>query len=177
MALCECGCGGETPLAKYTHGPRGWKNGEPIRFIYGHFAKTAKRSYTVNEAGCWIYDGFINKHGYPAIICNDDGSKDHAHVVFYKRAKGPIPEGYQLDHKCRVRACVNPNHLEPVTCAVNVRRGDRTKLTASDVTLIRYAGGATTVELALAFGVSASHIRGLRNSHRRTTWKEVDHAA
>ena len=46
---------------------------------------------------------------------------------------GPVPEGLELDHLCRIRHCVNPDHVEPVTCAVNVRRGDLTKLTEEQV--------------------------------------------
>ncbi len=37
--------------------------------------------------------------------------------------KGPIPPGLLLDHLCRVTCCVNPDHLEPVTCKVNLNRG------------------------------------------------------
>lgn len=45
------------------------------------------------------------------------------HRVVYELVVGPIPDGMQLDHLCRQRACCNPDHLEPVTCLVNVRRG------------------------------------------------------
>lgn len=46
-----------------------------------------------------------------------------AHRVAYEIVKGPIPKGLQIDHLCRVPACINPNHLEAVTAQVNTLRG------------------------------------------------------
>ncbi len=46
------------------------------------------------------------------------------HRWSYNRFKGPIPEGMELDHLCRNRLCVNPNHLEPVTSRENTLRGE-----------------------------------------------------
>jgi hypothetical protein len=79
--------------------------------------------YTVDAVtGCWdwckaIYQGT----GYGAVWY--EGHMQGAHVVFYRLFVGSIPEGYTLDHKCRRRSCVNPDHLEPVTHAINVQRG------------------------------------------------------
>jgi hypothetical protein len=47
-----------------------------------------------------------------------------AHRVAYEALIGPIPDGLQLDHLCRNRACVNPLHTEPVTQIENIRRGE-----------------------------------------------------
>jgi len=52
-----------------------------------------------------------------------DGRSQKAHRVAYELLVGPIPEGLTLDHLCRVRHCVNPDHLEPVTRLENWRRG------------------------------------------------------
>ena len=51
-----------------------------------------------------------------------DGRNIYAHRFSYDLLVGPIPDGLQIDHLCRVRACVNPQHLEPVTIGENVRR-------------------------------------------------------
>jgi hypothetical protein len=72
-------------------------------------------------AGCWLWTGAIGSGGYAYI-----GSKNRSflvHRVTYEMHRGPIPEGMQIDHLCRVRRCVNPDHLEPVTHAQNARRG------------------------------------------------------
>ena len=55
-----------------------------------------------------------------------------AHRFAYEMLVGPIPEGLDLDHLCRVRHCVNPNHLEPVTRSENLRRGIRPRLPQND---------------------------------------------
>lgn len=52
-----------------------------------------------------------------------DGERKVVHRIAYELLVGPIPDGLQLDHLCRVRNCVNPDHLEPVTGQENMRRG------------------------------------------------------
>ena len=69
---------------------------------------------------CWLWMATTNPKGYGRFR---DGKAVSAHRWAYEQVAGPIPEGLQLDHLCRVRNCVNPAHLEPVTGAVNQKRG------------------------------------------------------
>lgn len=73
----------------------------------------------VDEKECWLWKG-SKRDGYGRFRV---GSKlVQAHVYAFEMYGGVIPEGNQLDHKCFVRACVNPAHLEPVTQKENLRR-------------------------------------------------------
>ncbi len=70
---------------------------------------------------CWLWTGGLSDTGYGSISMN--GKIDNAHRVAWKLMRGPIPAGMQLDHLCRVRHCVNPDHLEIVTRRTNILRG------------------------------------------------------
>ena len=79
----------------------------------------------VDESGCWIFTGALSE-GYGTIGRGRRGEGNvRAHRVTYERLVGPVPEGLDLDHLCRNRACCNPAHLEPVTRSENARRGAR----------------------------------------------------
>ena len=75
------------------------------------------------ETGCWLWTGRLSSHGYGECRIKRNGKPIRfAHRVAYYLFVGPIPEGLQLDHLCRVRHCVNPEHLEPVTSRENILR-------------------------------------------------------
>lgn len=74
----------------------------------------------VHQTDCLIWSGAVNTKGYPCFAVN--GVSQLAHRLAYEDAHGPIPEGYTIDHLCRVRNCVNADHLEVVTIAENNRR-------------------------------------------------------
>ena len=70
---------------------------------------------------CWLWTAHLFHDGYGQF---DFGAKQgRAHRFAYTFFIGPIPEGYVIDHLCRVRHCVNPKHLEAVTQKENLRRG------------------------------------------------------
>ena len=74
------------------------------------------------NSGCWLWMGACMGNGYGAIRV---GTKvTTVHRVMYMSRYGNVPEGMELDHKCRVRCCANPDHLEAVTHAENCRRGE-----------------------------------------------------
>lgn len=73
---------------------------------------------------CWIYAGYKAPSGYGQVYINSRKGPVMAHRLVYETLVGEIPEGLQLDHLCRNRACVNPDHLEPVTQKVNILRGE-----------------------------------------------------
>lgn len=81
----------------------------------------------VNTDDCMLYAYYHSKHGYAKRIVKIDGKWKTTlfHREMYRAFRGEIPEGLVLDHLCRNRPCINPDHLEPVTLNENKRRGLR----------------------------------------------------
>lgn len=105
----------------------------------GSLAERLMARVTLTEAGCWMWTGSL-RDGYGQIWTSVDAAGHRqlldTHRASYELARGPIPEGMDLDHRCHNadaicaggpdcphRACVNPEHLEPATRRVNVLRG------------------------------------------------------
>lgn len=74
------------------------------------------------DSGCWHWHGEVTRNGYGRVKWG--GKRYLTYRLIYEMIKGPVPEGLQLDHLCRNRLCVNPEHLEPVTISENIRRGE-----------------------------------------------------
>ena len=68
------------------------------------------------DGGCWLWVGSLSSNGY--------GKFKTRYRFCYEIFKGEIGPGLQLDHLCRTRSCVNPDHLEPVSSRENIRRGE-----------------------------------------------------
>ena len=84
--------------------------------------------------GCWLWTGFVQVNGYGSVRHEaafdqgyengkkHGGRKTSSHRAVYEILKERIPEGLQIDHRCEVKLCCNPDHLEAVTRSVNVLR-------------------------------------------------------
>lgn len=152
-----------------------------MRFVRGHATRRNIPDYVEDENGCWIWQRGLSKAGYGLT-----GTGANAHRRIYEDHRGLVLDGMELDHLCRVRACVNPWHLEPVAPKENTRRGAglgglledvsrrasyrrARKLTPEQVLMIRSSNESNRAT-ARQLAVSHETVRAIRN---RTLYKEV----
>lgn len=171
--LCECGCGGATRISPVTHLGRGLVRGQPLRFIHGHNRTRLNitgADYRIESRGfvtsCWVWSHYTSPQGYGKVGIR--GKVRLAHIVMYEQEIGPVPRGSELDHLCRVSACIRPDHLEPVGHRENVMRGRARKLTYEQILAIR-ADGRSSYAVARDFGISHSYAWELQTGRRRST--------
>jgi len=92
------------------------------------------------NTGCWLWTGSLTRGGYAQIRVG--GRLVYVHRVSYEMKHGPIPDGLTLDHLCRVRSCANPDHVQPVTHAENMRRARRSVCRQGHEYDLSWNGGA-----------------------------------
>lgn len=80
-------------------------------------------SRVTKTPGCWQWGGSVTGYGYGQYCHRISGLTMRAHKLAWELEHGPVPDGLVLDHLCRNRLCVRPDHLEPVPNRVNVLRG------------------------------------------------------
>lgn len=73
--------------------------------------------------GCWLWIGGRDMHGYGHFYFGPDDGQGGSHRFSWELRNGPVPAGMHLDHLCRVRHCVRPDHMEVVSNRENVLRG------------------------------------------------------
>lgn len=116
----------------------------------------SKIKYKINENNCCIWEN-TSPNGYP----------HNAHRRYFKKYKGIIPEDYQIDHLCRNRACVNPEHLEAVKQRENIYRGLATKLKDEDIKKIKELKGKIKQnEIAKIFNITQAHVSRIGRERR-----------
>jgi hypothetical protein len=167
QGYCQCGCGTWVGFWEKTHRGQGQIKGQPRRFVHGHNATLKGYSgldYTVEDRGfktpCWVWQRSKKASGHGQLRVGKRIVLAHRH--YYEQETGPIPEGAQLLQLCGLRACVNPDHQEPVSYTERVRRSGATKLTKEEVENIRREAQGTgyyeKVRIAKKHGISIQYL-------------------
>ena len=167
--LCKCGCGLPAPIAQRTQAKFNQRRGDQLPYRQGHHAPDLAPGYSVDPVtGCWHYLGSSTSNGY-AERKKTGNRRVLAYRWFYEKRHGVVAPGLQLDHKCRNKRCVNPDHLEPVTPAENARRSRSTKLTPDQVHEIRarLLTGERQRQIARSFGVTQGTITNIKRGLTR----------
>jgi hypothetical protein len=123
------------------------------------------------ETPCWIWQRAKLPRGYG--VAKVGGQIRRAHCVAYEVSVGPIPDGLELDHLCRVTACINPTHLEAVSHEVNCLRGKAPSAFNAKKTHCKH-GHEFTVENTIIErrpdGRERRRCRACARRHRNNNW-------
>lgn len=169
---CHCGCGGKTKIKAESCGPRGYAAGDPQRYLSGHHNRSAPVPYIVDEnTGCWLWQWSKSKKGYGRMR-DANGRNRVAHRVYYEERFGPVDAHCQIDHLCKNASCVNPDHMEAVSAAENVRR---TSVAVINVHIARkvkemLGDGVCQADVSRALGISYAIVHQIKNGR---TWRDA----
>lgn len=125
--------------------------------------------YTIDsKTGCWNFNK-IQRNGYGSMRMFNAKFNSTPHRYFYTKHIGTIPNGYEIDHLCHNKKCVNPQHLEAVTTKVNLERRLSVKLNWGIVSEIKkLAKRLNQKEIGLIFNINQGHVSKIINGKR---WK------
>lgn len=87
------------------------------------FHAFVKKCEGPRSSPCWVWQGALS-NGYGNFTLSRPRRNITAHKWYWEHINGPKPMGMDLDHLCRNRSCVNPEHLELVTRSTNILRGN-----------------------------------------------------
>jgi len=135
------------------------------------------------NTGCWLWTASLDHHGYGQFNNGHTMVKAHR-FCFSEIAKRHLPSDLTLDHLCRVRSCVNPDHLEPVTLSENGKRGlgaaslNRSKTHCKNGHKFDAANTRITLERGnIRRKCRACHCAGVKKSYRRNKMFQVTKVA
>lgn len=172
--LCQCGCGERTGRAGSNHSALGYRPGQFLRFINGHNGRKSAVEYLVEDRGyltpCWVWQRSLNPTGHGRMMVGRGSERTAvtAYRFFYERAVGPVPPDRLLHHKCEVPACVNPDHLEPLTFTEHQRaHGKLNPESVAEIRALWERGGVRQVDIGRRFGVSQAAVSKIV---RREMW-------
>lgn len=143
---------------------------DPIIRFYNQVNKTA---------ACWEWTGTVNTSGYG--IFSVRRKRFVAHKWLYELLNGEIANKLDLDHLCRNRKCVRPDHLEPVTRGENCRRGIRPKTTTERAKLkMQCKNGHAYTKINTAYDKAGKYVlrrcrkcHSIREANRRSKLKQL----
>lgn len=135
----------------------------------------SNNTYTINSNGCWIWQGRLDKDGYPRMNALCIGGKRKpvsVHKYNYEYKYGKVAAGLVIDHTCLNILCVNPDHMEAITQTENVRRGKATELSidiARDIRKLYSDGEYKQYDIAKIYNIHPARVSDIINNRK---WRE-----
>lgn len=103
------------------HWKRWRKYGDPRTLYMPRSLWERIERWTDRSGGCWVWTHWLDQDGYAH--ASYEGKRVRVHRWSWEQVNGPVPPGLELDHLCRTRGCVRPDHLQAVSHRENMMRG------------------------------------------------------